>query len=135
MSDSLIEPKKHLALDTDWASAFGMVLLFVLVSIMAAILAWTTLAGRWHLSKPTYTTGFLLVFGLWLIFDARDKWLKVAVGLLVADTMLEVLCAFMHVAMGTQIAVQLIARWVDVAVFVAMAVAAIVWFKSKIRYV
>jgi|HubBroStandDraft_5_1064220.scaffolds.fasta_scaffold599794_2 hypothetical protein len=137
MSESLTEPKKHLALDTDRGSAAGMILLFVMCGLFAA----TTASRIVHGTQPTvsasisWRTWFLLVLCPLWFFGTRERLLRILCLVVAIGPVSRVLLWLLKAPLDTLIANVAFLRVIDLMLFVAVCVYIPCWFKSKVRHV
>jgi hypothetical protein len=127
--------RKDLALDTDWVTAVGMVLLGLFCALFAVGITWTTLTGKWRVDPPSWVLGLLIAYGLWLTVAARDRRLRLVFGLLVLGPVLHVGAWFLHASRGTEVTIAIFDRWTDVIVCVGVCFYSIVWLKRRVKYV
>jgi hypothetical protein len=127
--------KKNLALDTDWVTAIGVVLLCLFCALFAVGITWTTLAGKWRVDPPSWSLGLLIVYGLWLTAAARDRGLRLVFGLLVLGPVLHVVAWLLHASRETEVTIAIFSRWTDVILAVGVCLHSVIWFKRRVRRV
>jgi hypothetical protein len=135
MAESLAEPKKHLALDTDWGAALGMASLFVVCSLLAV----RDLSGIVRGTQPglTITWQTFLVLALYIFYSctAPDRRVRIACMVVAMGPISRILLHILRTPVDTQLANAAFLRVMNLMVFVGACVYVSWWFSSKIRYV
>jgi hypothetical protein len=135
MSESLTEPKKHLALDTDWTSAAGAVGLFVICAFLGAATSWGTLRGTFKAGSPSWSTP---LFAGWIIYcgiKISDKLFKTAAFVFAIGPVSRVILWSLRASTETRWTNEIFVRWIDTVLYFGVCVYVVFWFGSKIRHV
>jgi hypothetical protein len=138
MAEGVLEPKKRLALETDWTSAVGMTFLLILFLILAVRAALRIVHGPWTLEPITWQTWVLVGVSAWIFFRARavgDRSM-LFIGVLVAiGPVSRILLRLSHAAIGTELVNASFVRVINGLLYVGGCLFLLWWFKSKVRYV
>ncbi len=128
------EPKKHLALDTDWTSAIIAVWGFFVFAFLAAGGTWMTLQARFDVTPTSWRTPLLA--GVLIYLGVRSEgWLRVGALVFAVGPVSRIILWLARASHETQFINEEFVRWIDSALFFAGCVYVAYWFKSKIRYV
>ena len=139
MAESLTEPKKHLALDTDWTSAAGMGFLLLLFLMLATRSAIRIVRGPWSVEPITWQTWLLVGMCAWSFFCASrtpyERSIRI-IGVLVAiGPVSRILLRMSHATIETELFNAAFVRGINGMLYVGGCLFVLWWFKSKIRYV
>jgi hypothetical protein len=135
MAESLTEPKKHIALDTDWTSGVGAVGLFVIFAFLGAATSWGTLLGTFKAPSPSWWT---LLFAGWIIYcgvKISGKAFKTAAFDFAIGPVSRMLLWSLRASTETRWINEIFVRWIDTALYFSVCVYVCFWFGSKIRHV
>ena len=137
MAESLTEPKKHLALDTDVVSVVAMAIVFA----MSALLAVTTMLRIVHRVQPvvsatiSWQTWLLLVLCPLYFFGLRERLLRIICAVFAIGPVSRVLLWLLKAPPDTLIANVAFLRVIDLMLYVFGCIYIPYWFRSKLRYV
>jgi hypothetical protein len=135
MAESVTEPKKHLALDTDWRTAVGMVAFFFICAFFALGTAWVTLRGTFKVPSSPWLTLALLASGIYFAVVCRERSFRIAILVFAIGPVFRIVLLISHASAETLNINELFVRWIHSGLYLAGCVYAIYWFKSKVRHV
>jgi len=86
------EPKKTLALDTDWITATLMAFLFLVLALYGGFAVWRFTQGRFYVftHAPSWETYLLAVYGTCLWFMLKDRWTRTLLALILVGPIVRV---------------------------------------------
>jgi len=135
MAESLTEPKKHLALDTDWTSAASAVSIFVICALLGMATGWATLRGTFRAVSPSWWTP---LFAGWIIYcgiTISDKLFKTAAFVFAIGPVSRLILWFLRASTETRSINEIFVRWIDTVLYLGVCVYVVFWFGSRIRHV
>src|SRR5579872_2671228 len=135
MAESLTEPKKHLALDTDWTSAGGAVVAFVMCGLLGVGTSWMTLQGTFKASSPVWWTPLFAGAIIYSGISISDKRFKVAAFVFAIGPLSRMILWSLRASTETRWINEFFVRWIDTALYFGVCVYVVFWFGSKIRHV
>jgi hypothetical protein len=139
MADLLTEPRKHLALDTDWTSAAGMGFLLILLMMLATRSAIRIVHGPWTVEPITWQTWLLVGMCAWFFFSASrtpyERSIRIISVLMAIGPVSRILLRMFHATIETELFNAAFVRVINGIVDLGGCVFVVWWFKSKIRYV
>ena len=135
MAEPPAEPKKHLALDTDWGSAVGMALLFFLCALATIGRTMQMLHAHWSPEPVTWQTWFVLAMYAWCAFWVRERRIQIVCLLVAVGPASRVLLWLTRASIETQLANAAFTQSIGGLLFLGTCIYIIWWFKSKIRHV
>ena len=128
------EPK-HLALDTDRASAVGMAVLFLICALLTIVRARQMLRGHWSPEPVTWQTWVVLAMCAWCAFLVRERRIQIVCLLVAVGPASRVLLWLTRASIETQLANAAFTQSIGGLLFLGTCIYIIWWFKSKIRHV
>lgn len=135
MTGSLTEPKKHLALDTDWTSAVAAVCGFFIFSFLSVGKIWMTLRGPLPVPKVGWLTpvvaGMYIYFGIGL----KERLFKTACFVVAIGPVSRILLWLVRASPETQLVNAVFVTWIDIALYLGACTYIVYWFKTKVRHV
>jgi hypothetical protein len=127
--------QKRLYLDTDWATAAAMVLLFAVCVAMEALILTRIVQGAPAPVHITWETWVAAGFGTWLFFEAKDRALRATIGVALLGTVSGIILSLLRASVTVQLANAAIVRVIDMFLWGGAGVYTIWWFSSRIRRV
>jgi hypothetical protein len=134
MAELTQEPRKHLALDTDWPSATLAVCGFFLFAFLGVGMTWMTLRARFDVTPVSWLTP-LVAASLMYLGAHSERWLRVGTFVLAIGPVSRIILWLARASHETQFINEEFVRWIESALFFAGSIYVIYWFKTKIRYV
>jgi hypothetical protein len=131
----MAEPKKHLALDTDWTSAAGAVGLLLMCALLGVVTASMTLRGHFKAALPSWSTPLLAGSIIYCGITISDKLLKTAVFVFAIGPVSRMILWSFRASAETRWINEIFVRWIDTVLYFSVCVYVVFWFRSKIRYV
>ena len=139
MGECLTEPKRHLALDTDWASVVGMGLLLTLFLTLAARSAIRIVRGPWLVEPITWQTWILVGMCVWFFFSASQtpyrRSIRITCVLAAIGPVSRIVLRMSHATIETELFNAAFVRVINGMLYVGGCLFVLWWFKSKIKYV
>ncbi len=135
MSELLAEPRKQLALNTDWRPAVGMVALFVICALVAAGELFPIVRGAQPQIDVTWQSWMLLAVLVSWFGWGRERLFRIASLIGALSVASRILLHLLKATVETQFANAALLRIIDLMLCVGGCVGVSWWFKSKIRYV
>jgi phosphatidylserine synthase len=135
MSESLASPKKHLALDTDWMSGVVAAFGFFICALLGVGIVWTTVRGTFHAGLPSWRTALLAAGFIWLGARESDRSFRILMFSLAGVKTLRLILWLSGASNQTLVINEVLARWIESGLYLAICVYVAYWFKTKIRYV
>ncbi len=124
-------PERRLAMNTDWVSAIGMVLLFALCAFFAGHGTWRLFHGEVHSVDTSWPIILAALFFLYIGIAARVKELKILFVLLALGPISKALLWKLKAPMDIQNMNSVFVGWIDVVVYVGVAAYILWWFKRN----
>ena len=135
MAEVLPEPKKHLALDTDWLSAMGAVCGFFIAGSLGAAFVWMTVRGTFKVTSPSWLAPLVAATLIYAGIRTSEKLFKIAFFVFAIGPVSRIVLWLARASNETRLINEIFVRWIDTALFFAACVYVIYWFKTKVRYV
>jgi len=135
MVELVPEPKKHLALDTDWASAMVAVGSFLVFAFLGTGTIWMTLRGTLPVPKVEWSTPILAAVIIYIAIRVPDKFIKVVCFVFVVGPVSRMLLWLVHASADTQLVNAIFTRWIDSGLYLSICVYILFWFKTKVTHV
>jgi len=135
MADLPAEPKKHLALDTDWGSAAAMALLLFVCAVLVAARARLVLRGHWAPEPLSWQTWVVFAMCAWCAIRVRERRVQIVCLLIAVGPASRVLLWLTHASIETQLANAAFTQTIGGFLFLGTCIYVVSWFKSKIRHV
>ncbi|HEY7096006.1 MAG TPA: hypothetical protein VH437_04735 [Terriglobales bacterium] len=135
MNEVATGSKKHLALDTDWWTAMGAACCFLAFALLCGGTTWVNLRGRFDVAPVSWGTVLPLAFLVYIGIGTPVKLLRSAVLVMAIGPVSRILLWATRASHETQLVNEVFVRWLDSALYFAICVYVIHWFKTKIRYV
>ena len=136
MTKSVVEPKGHWALDTDWITAALTGFFFLFCFIALAGMSWKVLTGAPVTIHITRTTWFLLTVCMWLTVRAVRAQARItgfAFGLLSVSFASRIILAALHVSIETQAVNAEVMRVVDLLIMAGFCIYVVLDFKRLLK--
>jgi hypothetical protein len=135
MAESSTEPKRRLALDADWTTAAGAVLVFVMCAFLGVATSWMTLRGTFKAALPSWWT--LLIAGgiIYCGITTSDKLFKTAAFVFAIGPASRMILWSLRASPETRWINEVFVRWIDTGVYFGICVYVVIWFGSRIRHV
>ena len=133
--ESLTQPKKHLALDTDWVSLMSAVLAFLIFLLLGTGMTWVTLSGRFRVSSATWWTPLFATFLLYVSAKAPDKVVRIGALILAIGPLSEIILWLCRASYQTKLINEVFVRWIDSVLYFAVCGYTLYRVKSKITHV
>jgi hypothetical protein len=134
-AESITAPKKHLALDTDWASASVAICAFFVFGLVGAGVVWMTLQGHFRVSPVTWWTPLFAGGLIWVGISGPDKLFRLAVFSFVLGPVLRIALWLARASTETRLENEIFVRWIDSCLYLSICVYTIYWFSTKIKHV
>jgi hypothetical protein len=135
MAECLTEPKKHLALDTDWASAAGMASLFIICAMLVVGRALQLLRGDWSPDPLTWQTWVVLAMCVWCIVRVHERRVQIVCLVVAIGPASRILLWLANESVETQITNAAFTRTIGGLMYLGACVYVMWWFKSKVTHV
>jgi len=135
MAESLTEPRKHTALDTDWMSGVVAVVLFIIFALLGAATSRGTLLGTFKASSPSWWTPLFAGSIIYSGVKISGKPFKTAVFVFAIGPVSRMLLWSLRASTETLWINEIFIRWVDTVLYFSVCVYICFWFGSKIRHV
>ena len=135
MAELLTQPKKHLALDTDWQTALGMAAFFFICAVTALGSIRMALQGSFSVPDIGWATPLLAVACLYFACATPDRLLRLAAVVFAVGPISRTMLWLLHASKETQLINLFFVRWIDLGLFLGGCVYAIYWFRKKVTYV
>jgi len=135
MVELVPEPKKHLAFDTDWASALVAAGGLVILAFLGAGTIWMTLRGTLPVPKVGWSTPLLAAFIIYCAIVVPDKFLKTVCYVLAVGPISRMLLWVLRASPETQLMNAIFTRWIDSGLCLGICAYILFWFKAKVTHV
>jgi hypothetical protein len=135
MAESLTEPKKHLALDMDWASALGAVSAFFLCAFLAVATTWMTLRASFSVTSPSWWTPVFAAGLIYAGFSVPERKWRFGIFFFCIGPVSRIVLWLMKTSYQTRLTNEIFVRWIDSALYGAICVYIICGFRTKITHV
>jgi hypothetical protein len=135
MSDLIKEPGKNLALRTDWLTALAALGAFLFFALLAFAMIWVTLRGTFKVNSPTWWTAPFAAFILYLGIKSSERLFRIGVLLLAFGPVSRIVLWLMRASYQARLTDEIFVRWIDSALYFAVCVYIIYWFRMKITHV
>jgi hypothetical protein len=135
MSESLIQPRKQLALDTDWGSAVVAVWAFFLCALFGTVTGVFTLKNRFHVSSVHWWTPLFAAWVIYIGLSFPERLLKISAFVFSIGPISRIILWLVRASSETRLTNEIFVRWIDTALYFAGCIYVVWWFKSKVRYV
>jgi hypothetical protein len=135
MTDSITEPKRHLALDTDWASAVAAACSFVICALLGTATTWMILRGHFGAASPSWWTLLLAGSSIYCGISISDKFARTAVFVFAIGPISRVILWFLRASAETRWTNEIFVRWIDTVLYFGVCIYVVFWFTSKVRRV
>ena len=135
MAESLTEPKRRMALDTDWLTALNVICAFVACGLIGTALMWTTLQGSVKVSHPSWATPLFAGLLIYVAVKDSGKVFRTAVLVFAIGPVSRIVLWLLRASIETQLINEIFVRWVYVLLSFAGCAYSVYWFKTKIRHV
>jgi hypothetical protein len=135
MAESLAEPKKHLALDTDWTSAIVAVSAFVIFGFLGVATSWMTLRGTFKGLPPFWWTPLFAGGIIYLGISISDRLSKTVVFVFAIGPLSRMILWSLQASTETRWINEIFVRRIDTVLYFGVCVYVVFWFGSKIRHV
>jgi len=133
MADESIEPKPHLALNTDWITAVFMAFCFVLCLLTIVSTTRHVLIGSPVEVKISWETVFLFIAFGWLALQMQERVTRFGCVLLSIALGSRLVLALVHSSLQIQLLNAQIMRVVELIVMIGFCYYLARWFKEHVR--
>ena len=135
MAESLTEPKKHLALDTDWLSALGAIWLFCLFAFFGAGTIWMLLRGTLKPTPVSWVTPLLAGTSIYFGIRIPEKLFKIAAFVFAIGPVSRIILWLVGASTDTWLINEIFIEWIFALWCLAACIYVIYWFRTKITHV
>jgi hypothetical protein len=135
MAETLTEPKKHLALDTDWRAAAGMAVLFVICALLGGRRLFEIVRGVKPEITVTWDSSILLCACVSGFISRMERCLRTASLIMALSVGSKILLHVLKATVETQLANAALLRVLYVMLWTGGCTGVFWWFRSKVRYV
>jgi len=135
MTETLTQPKKHLALDMDWASFMGAVFFFLIFLLFSFAKIWVTLHGRITVLSVAWWTPLFAAFLVCLVVRAEDKAVRVGAFVFAVGPLSRIILRLCRASCDTRLVNEIFVRWIEAALYTAICGYVPYWVVSKVRHV
>lgn len=135
MAQAMTEPRKHLALDTDWLTALN-VSFGLLFSILAAIgVTWSLLHTAIKAVSPSWSSPFLAAFLIYWAAKDSNKVFRTSLLIFALGPISHIVLWLVRASTETRVLNEVFIRCSWIGLCFVGCLYAIYWFSSKIKYV
>jgi hypothetical protein len=135
MTEASTAKKKQLMLDTDWLSAVGMVLWFLICSMFLTGAAIKIAHGHWRPSSVSWHTWLALGACGWLFFQVKERHIRLVSIVFAVGPVSRILLKAFHANIDTQLANSAFLQVIELMLYIGGCGYAVWWFQSKIKHV
>jgi multisubunit Na+/H+ antiporter MnhG subunit len=135
MAQAMTEPKKHLALDTDWLTALN-VSFGLLFSILAAVgMTWSLLHTAIKAVSPSWSSPFLAVLLIYVAVKDSNKVFRASLIILAVSPISHIVLWLFRASTETRVLNEVFIRCSWIGLCFVGCLYAIYWLSSKFKYV
>jgi hypothetical protein len=135
MREVTTEPKKYLALDTDWLTAAVAASGLVVCFLLSAHDVWQAFTNAPVAPSVSWHTVMVLLASIWLVTTNESRVLRLGFVLMILASASRLAMYLIHASMAAQMMNSQVMRVIDAIAFITFLVYLVQWFKIKIRHV
>ena len=135
MREVTTEPKKYLALDTDWLTAAVAASGLVVCFFLSGHDVWQAFTNAPVAPSVSWHTVMVLLASIWLVTTNESRVLRLGFVLMILASASRWAMYLIHASMAAQMMNSQVMRVIDAIAFITFLVYLVQWFKIKIRHV
>jgi hypothetical protein len=135
MAESVTEPKRHLALDTDWICGTMAAGVLIGCLLLSGRVIWQVLTGANVEPRVSWYTVMLLFACIWAVTATESRILRLGFALVGLAPASRLALYLTHASIATQMMNAEVMRVVDAIALTMFCVYLVQWFKTKIKHV